>query len=140
MTGRDTGDHDRVLLFSFVPGAIAVIAVVVADLAAEVPGLPGVLVDERIVEINPMIADGSISFYLDIRSMAREFENVSDERGLVSCVSTIQLIGLMEDRVFLREPARVDLISSTQSRKMAKAANAIQMPVRFVVTDEGWFS
>src|ERR1700738_4586952 len=55
VAGRDAGDHDGVMLFPFGPGTIAVVAGVVAHFAAKVPGLSGVLVDERIVQINPMV-------------------------------------------------------------------------------------
>src|SRR6266404_6091055 len=46
MAGRDTGDHDRVVPLAFGPRTIAAITGVVAYLAAEVPGLPGILIDE----------------------------------------------------------------------------------------------
>src|SRR5206468_4089556 len=39
-------NHDIVILLAFGPGPVAVIAVVVAHFATEVPGLPGVLIDE----------------------------------------------------------------------------------------------
>src|SRR2546429_5362347 len=42
---------------AFGPGTVAVVAGVVAHFAAKVPGLSGVLIDERIVQINPMVAD-----------------------------------------------------------------------------------
>src|SRR5579863_4443934 len=43
VTGGDAGDDHGVLLAALRPGAIAVRAVVVADFAAKVPRLPGVL-------------------------------------------------------------------------------------------------
>src|SRR6266852_5985951 len=49
VAGRDAGDHNGVILFAFSPGTVAVVAGVVAHFAAEVPGLSGVLIDERIV-------------------------------------------------------------------------------------------
>src|SRR6266849_10005725 len=61
--GRDARDHDGVILLALGPGTIAVVAGVVAHFAAEVPGLSGVLIDERIIQINPMIADWSEGFH-----------------------------------------------------------------------------
>src|SRR6266478_4634794 len=39
---RDAWKHDFVVLFSFAPGAVAVVTVVVTHFAPEVPRLPGV--------------------------------------------------------------------------------------------------
>src|ERR1700721_1949566 len=44
----NAGDDDSVFLAAFAPGAIAVVAVVIADFAAEIPGLLGIGVDERV--------------------------------------------------------------------------------------------
>src|ERR1700732_3891019 len=51
--GRDARDHDGIVLIAFTPGTVAAVAGVVAHFAAKVPGLSGVLIDERIVQINP---------------------------------------------------------------------------------------
>src|SRR6266699_277148 len=60
---RDARDHDSVILFPFGPGPVAVITGVVAHFAAEVPGLSGVAIDERIVQVNPMVADRRVGFH-----------------------------------------------------------------------------
>src|SRR5712664_577258 len=61
--GRDARDHNGVILLALGPGTIAVVAGVVAHFAAEVPGLSGVLIDERIVQINPVVADRSVGLH-----------------------------------------------------------------------------
>src|SRR5712692_6863797 len=102
VAGRDAGNHDGVILFAFAPGAIAIIAGVVAYLAPEVPGLSGVLIDERVIQINPMVADRGIGFHFHSGSMARKFENISDERSLGFRFGAIVFIGLVKDRLFFR--------------------------------------
>ena len=57
MSGRDAGHDYRVASAAFGPGAVAVAAGIVADFAAEVPGLAGVLVDQRIVQVDPTVGD-----------------------------------------------------------------------------------
>src|SRR5215467_15892637 len=42
VSGGDTGDDDGIVLAAFVPRAVAIVAVVVADFAAEVPSLLGI--------------------------------------------------------------------------------------------------
>src|ERR1700740_2741639 len=49
MTGRDAREDDTIFLTALGPRAVAVVAVVVADFAAEVPGLLGVIIDQRVV-------------------------------------------------------------------------------------------
>jgi hypothetical protein len=66
VTRRNAGDHHGVIPFSFGPGTVAIVAGVVADFAPEVPGLSGVLVDQRVAQIDPMIADRSGSLYFDV--------------------------------------------------------------------------
>src|SRR2546430_1107049 len=55
------GDHFPTI--GIAPGTIAVVAGVVAHFAAKVPGLSGVLIDERIVQINPVVADRSVGLH-----------------------------------------------------------------------------
>src|SRR6266436_2662096 len=59
VTRRDARDDDRITALPFAPRTIAVVTVVIAHFTAEVPGLSSVLIDERIVEINPVVVDGS---------------------------------------------------------------------------------
>src|SRR5271165_7043962 len=51
MTCGNAGDDDGIFRAAFGPGAVAVRAVVITDFAAEIPGLPGVLIDQRVIEI-----------------------------------------------------------------------------------------
>src|ERR1700694_3617569 len=102
VAGRDAREHDVVILLALSPGTVAVVAGVVTHFAADVPGLPTVLIDERIVQINPMVADRSVGFHLHGGSAAGKFERIGDERGLAFCLSAIVLIGLMKEGLFFR--------------------------------------
>src|SRR5207245_6525072 len=101
-TGRDARNHNSIDALAFGPGTIAVTAMVVAHFAAEIPGLPGFLVDERIVEINPVVVDASGSSHFHRRSSSAKREFVADKGRLGFSVGAVVLIGLLEDRLLLR--------------------------------------
>src|SRR5260370_20411067 len=65
MAGGDARDHHAVVTTSFGPRAVTIVARVVADFPPEVPRLPRVLIDERVIEIDPLVADWCPSLYLD---------------------------------------------------------------------------
>src|SRR5438094_6141921 len=100
VAGWDTWNHDFVVLLAFSPRAITVVAVVVAHFAAKVPGLPGVLIDERVVQINPVITDRGVGFHLHRRSASSEFENIRNERSLGFWIGAAVPIGLPKHRLF----------------------------------------
>src|SRR5712664_3615581 len=102
VTARDARDHDSVNPLSLAPGTIAVVAMVIAHFAAEVPGLSGVLIDKRIVQIDPVVVHGSGSFHFHGCSVAGEFEHVGDERSLAFRVGANQLKSLMKDWLLFR--------------------------------------
>src|ERR1017187_5990109 len=52
VTGRNRGNRHAVVLAAFGPVTVAIAAMIVADLAAEVVGVARVAVDERVVEID----------------------------------------------------------------------------------------
>src|SRR5580700_1343444 len=64
-SGNARYDHG-VFRAAFGPGAVAVRTVVVADFASEIPGLAGVLIDERVIQIDPGVRDVGGSGDLDI--------------------------------------------------------------------------
>src|SRR5260370_19288289 len=51
---RDTGDHDRVVPLAFGPGTIAVLNTVLPYLPAASPGLPGILIDDPVIQLDPL--------------------------------------------------------------------------------------
>src|SRR5260370_19263689 len=65
MAGGDARDHHAVVTTSFGPPAVTIVARVVADFPPEVPRLPRVLIDERVIEIHPLVSDRCPSLYLD---------------------------------------------------------------------------
>jgi hypothetical protein len=65
---RGYGRHGgSVMIGALGPGAIGIAAGIKADFAAEVVGLPGIVADERVIQINPGIAHGRLGRDLDIR-------------------------------------------------------------------------
>ena len=74
MSRGNAGDDDGILRAAFGPGAVAVVAVVIADFAAEIPGLPGVLIDQRVIQIDPGVGDVGGSCDFNIRSAAFQIE------------------------------------------------------------------
>src|SRR5260370_11189270 len=52
---RHARHSDSVLLLAFGPETVFVVAMVVADFAAEVDGLTGVFIDLRVVKVNPLV-------------------------------------------------------------------------------------
>src|SRR5712672_4878762 len=65
VTCGNAGNNDGIAAATFVPGAIAIVPVVIAHFTAEVPGLPGVLIDERVIQINPVVIHGRSGLHLD---------------------------------------------------------------------------
>src|SRR5580700_3608582 len=82
MTCWDAGDDYGVLLTALGPRTIAVVTVVIAHFAAEIPGLLGVLIDQRVIQIDPGVVDIGRSSDFHVRSPALEIENISHKRGL----------------------------------------------------------
>src|SRR6267154_1477309 len=100
VTLRYARDDNGIGPFSLAPRTIAVVTVVVTHFATKVPGLSGVLIDERIVQVDPMVIHGRGSFQFDGGDSTAKFEDVGDESSLAFRVSAIVLIGFLEDRLF----------------------------------------
>src|SRR5580692_4575161 len=96
MTGWNAGENDAVFLTALSPGTIAVVAVVVADLAAEVPSLLGIIVNQRVVQIDPGIIDIGGGGDFHVRCAAFQIENVGDKRRLALGFANVQLVTRFE--------------------------------------------
>src|SRR5690242_21839609 len=73
------GDDHGVASAALGPRAIAIVTVVITDLAAEIPRLTGVLVDQRIVQIDPRVVYACGRCDLYVGGTASLLETVSVE-------------------------------------------------------------
>src|SRR5262249_9025095 len=100
VSGRHTGDRYRVVSAAFGPGSVRVIAVVITDLAAKVIAMAGVLVNERVIQINPIVVDVRRGAELHVRGVAGELKDVGHERRFAFYVG-VELVGLRKNLAVL---------------------------------------
>src|SRR5579864_7282129 len=78
----NAGNHNAVRLLPFRPGAIAVVAGIETHLSAEIPGLPSVLIDERVIHVDPIVLNSRRRRYFHGRSPAVQVESAGYKRTL----------------------------------------------------------
>src|ERR1700685_315433 len=76
MSRWDAGHDHFILVAAFGPFAITVGAGVVADFTAEVPGAARVLIDERVIEVDPVVRDVGFGQNFNVGLAAFQFEDV----------------------------------------------------------------
>src|ERR1700722_4278798 len=81
MSRRDARYDDVILAAALGPIAVAVSAGVVADFASEIPRAAGVLIDERVIQVDPIVGDVGFRFNRDVGLATLQLKDVGDKRG-----------------------------------------------------------
>src|SRR5271155_914434 len=87
---------------AFRPRSVRIVTVVVADLTPKIISLPRILVDQRIVQVDPAVVDVGGSGQLKVGSVALELKNVGHKGCLASGIR-VEGVKLLHDWLVARE-------------------------------------
>src|SRR5437016_3168152 len=95
---RNAGDNDGITARTFTPGTVRIVTGVIADLASKIVGLSGVIVYQRVIQVEPVVVQIRVAFHLYRgRPATSEFEWLGYKRMLSCGVIRIKSVSMSED-------------------------------------------